>query len=192
MEVKRIIRNFGVLTSKIPESMRSCRSLIFLLCFLCISLFVQAKDNPNTQPKIFTEDLFVKDFRGNSVNLKNLAIRKDTVVVFAWCKTCGACIRYLNYLKSKNYQLIAVAITENDSIEAEKKIAGRFQWNFDLFYDSKSRLVNFLYKKDNFNKRYLRNNKIAFGGFPNIYLFINGVLVKQNTDKYINPAVRKQ
>ncbi len=169
---------------------RRC-SLIFLLCFLCISLFVQAKDKPNTQPKIFTEDLFVKDFRGNSVNLKNLAIRKDTVVVFAWCKTCGACIRYLNYLKSKNYQLIAVAITENDSIEAEKKIAGRFLWNFDLFYDSKSRLVNYLYKKDNFNKRYLHNNKIVFGGFPNIYLFINGIMVKQNADKYINPAVEK-
>lgn len=167
-------------------------SLFVVLCFLSISLFLQANDKPTTKQKIITEDLFVKDFGGNSVNLKNLAIRKDTVVVFAWCKTCGACIRYLNYLKSKNYQLIAVAITENDSIEAEKTIVDRFHWDFELFYDSKNRLANYLYRKGIFDNRAIKNHKIVFGGFPKIYLFINGVLVKQNADRYINPAMNKQ
>jgi len=65
-------------------------------------------------------------------------------------------------------------------------------WDFELFYDSKNRLENYLYRKGLFDNRTVKNHKIAFGGFPRIYLFINGVLVKQNAYKYINPAMEKQ
>lgn len=65
-------------------------------------------------------------------------------------------------------------------------------WNFELFYDSKNRLANYLYRKGLFDNRTVKNHKIAFGGFPKIYLFINGILVKQDVDKYINPAMNKQ
>ncbi len=161
--------------------------MLVCICSVVCSLDAIDKKRVFETQEIFREDLWVKDFNGNAINLKNVSICKDTVVVFAWCRTCGACIKYLNYLKNKNCQIITVAITENDSINTEKKIANRFNWNFDLFYDNKGRLANYLYKKGILDKRYVRNNKIAFRGFPNIYLFVKGVLQTKNVSKYANP-----
>jgi hypothetical protein len=136
---------------------------------------------------IFTENVFVKDFNGKAVNLKEIEITKDTVMVFIWCKTCGACVKRLNTLKnSQTRQIIAIAITENDSVEKEKLIIAKNNWTFNLYYDQHQNSIKYLVEK-----KYMKNYKMEGGkyrfGYPQIFMFVKDQFVCYSCDKFLPP-----
>jgi len=140
---------------------------------------------------IFTENVFVKDTNYKEINLKEIEIIKDTVMVFVWCKTCGACIKYLNWYKSenkeKNYQILAIAITKNDSIEKEKSIINKNQWTFQLYYDNKQNLAKFFTKKGYYKNPNYKSDGYVFNGFPKVFMFVKNKFLCNGCDKYSNP-----
>ena len=161
------------------------------IAIVSLILIVSATSAQNFyKNKIFTEDLFVKDFSHNRINLKDIEISKDTVLVFVWCKTCGSCIHYLNWFKSKgkekNYQIIAIAITKNDSIDREKAFMEKFKWPFQIYYDKNQSVakyfVNRYFKESNQNRK-----EVGFYGFPRIFMFVKNEYFCSSCDKFVNP-----
>ncbi len=140
---------------------------------------------------IFTEDVIVKDSNDKEVNLKQIEITKDTVMVFAWCKTCGACIHYLDFYKTKtryqNYQIIAIASTTNDTIDREKSIIRKHQWPYQIYFDKNKNLAIYLTKKGYNKQPASHESYVGFYGFPKIFIFVKNKFFCNDCDKYINP-----
>ena len=169
------------------------KSFFFLIgLFLLVSTSIAQNFEKN---KIFTEDLFVNDFSNNHLNLKDCEISKDTVLVFVWCKTCGSCIHYLNWLKSsgkeKNYQIFAIAITKNDSIEREMAFVKKFKWPFQVYYDKNQSLAKYFVKKKYFKDLNPNRKEIGFYGFPRIFMFVKNEFLCNSCDKFVNPYFQK-
>ena len=141
---------------------------------------------------IFTEDVIVKDSNGKEMNLKQIEITKDTVMVFAWCKTCGACIHCLDFYKSKDryksYQIIAIAMTKNDTIDREKYIVRKHHWNYQVYFDKNQSLVNYLTKKGYYKQPASHESYVGFYGFPQIFMFVKEKFFCKSCDKYANPS----
>ncbi|PIP54518.1 MAG: hypothetical protein COX07_04905 [Bacteroidetes bacterium CG23_combo_of_CG06-09_8_20_14_all_32_9] len=141
---------------------------------------------------IFTEDVIVKDIKGKEVNLQNIKITKDTVMIFVWCKTCGSCIKCLDYYKARkryqNYQILAIAITKGDSIETEKTIINKHHWTFQMYFDNKQKLAKYMSKKGYFKfKPRKKTEEIGYYGFPQRYMFVKNKFLCNGCDKYANP-----
>jgi len=140
---------------------------------------------------IFTEDLIVKDSNGKEVNLKQIAITKDTVLIFVWCKTCGSCIHCLDFYKTrdryKNYQILAIAITKNDTIEREKYLIRKHNWNNQVYFDKNQNLAKFFIKKGYHKLPETQKNYIGFCGFPQTFMFVKNKFLCNDCGKYVNP-----
>ncbi|HNW98142.1 MAG TPA: redoxin domain-containing protein [Bacteroidales bacterium] len=140
---------------------------------------------------IFTEDVFVKNIDDKELNLKNIEITKDTVMIIVWCKTCGACIKYMDWYKTKNkeknYQILAIAINKNDTIDKEKEIINKHQWPFQIFFDKNQNLAKFLNKKGFYRNPNYKIRGEGFTSFPYIFMFVKNKFFCISCDKYANP-----
>lgn len=138
-----------------------------------------------TEFPIFTNDLIVYDINFKEFNLKNLEIRKDTVILMVWNKTCGSCIKHLNSLKENTTkQIIAIAMVDNLSIDREKSLILANGWKYDMFFDNRQNLVKYL-----IDKRYLTQYEVSKGRYrffyPQIFMFAKGKLICKGCDKFM-------
>lgn len=146
--------------------------------------------------RIFKDDVFVKDYSGKIVSLKKIDILKDTVLVFVWCKSCGACIYYLNWMKAqnkqKNYQILAIAITKNDTIEKERAIVEKYKWPFQIYFDENQNLAKYFTKCKYYKESNYERKEVGFHGFPKAFMFVRNEFFCYSCDKYVNPFMHKK
>jgi hypothetical protein len=134
---------------------------------------------------IFTENVFVSNLQSEIVNLKHIAITKDTVMIFIWCKTCGACIKRLNSFKNINTrQIIAIATTKSDTIDTERSIIAKNNWNYDLYFDKEQNIIKYLVQK-NYLTSFEKQGDKYFFGYPQIFMFVNNSFICRSCDKYL-------
>jgi len=164
--------------------MKTLLTILFLLLALL--------SNKN---EIFTEDVLVKDINGKEVNLKDFETTKDTVMVFLWAKWCGACKMRLDYYKAnkryRNYQILAIAVTQGDSIDKEKEIINKHQWPFQIYFDNNQNIAKFFIKKGYF-KQPKEQKDFGFYGFPQTFMFVKNIFLCKSCDKYANPYSQKK
>lgn len=144
---------------------------------------------------LFNEDILVKDFAGNEINLKNIKITKDTIMICTWSDWCGSCIKRLDYYKAnkryENYQIFAFAnVSKEGSFEKEKIILNEHKWSFHIYYDNNNNLANFLFKKGYLKSNPLyKENKVRLEG---IFMFVKNKFLCSSCDKYANPNMQKR
>lgn len=148
------------------------------------------KNDTRTNASLFTEDLLLKDFNNNLVNLKFLEFDKDTLVLFVWCKTCGPCIKLLNQLRDnkahKKFQVLAVAIVKDDSIKREKEIIEKNNWPFQLYYDDEQNLGKFMGDRGYYVNPFTNNKIHSFSAFPAVFMFVKGELMCFGCREFLN------
>ena len=151
-----------------------------LTCVFLVLLFFNSNND-----KIFDENIIVHDINSKEFNIRDLKITKDTVMVMIWCKTCGSCIKRLNSLKNiNNRQILAIASTENGTIEKEKAIIAKNNWTYDLFFDTEQNFVKFLIQKKYLTQYEKVGNKYRFF-YPQIFMFVNNKFVCNSCDDFL-------